>query len=357
MSRWTAYFTWAGALAIALAAVTPVFSSEESPSTIRYALPIPGVDMGARINALYRSLPASGGTIVVKRSFSFATPIVFGMNDKPVLLTGMPGDIVNLTYTGLAGTAITFDYGTGHRMGHGMRDLTLTGPGHDTGTIGVVFGGENGAEGIDFRDFKIQGFGVNLQMGSHTWLAYFQHGMVRDGGTNLLLRSGLAEAGEQIVFNHVAFADAPAPHTGSVWVQGGGQEVVFTDCSFDQAQLRIGNGAVSAARIVVQGSHFENPNYAWPGSVNYDFVVVDSSAGNFVRFTDSYFLQDAPANGPTQFLSVWGGKVWISGTGMYTPAGSPLKHFAVLWNNATVDLYGFYDQSGNIAGVVCGHGE
>ena len=60
--------------------------------------------------------------------------------------------------------------------------------------------------------------------------------MIRDGGINVLLPSGLAEAGEQIVFNHVTFADAPPPHRDSVWVQGGGQEVVFSDCSFDQAQ-------------------------------------------------------------------------------------------------------------------------
>jgi hypothetical protein len=239
-------------------------------------------------------------------------------------------------------------------MGHGMRDLTLTGPGNSTNTVGVIFGGANGAEGIGFRDFKIQGFGTNLRMGSHTWLAFFQHGMVRDGGTNLLLPSGLTEAGEQIVFNHVTFADAPPPHTNSVWIQGGGHEVVFAECSFDHAQLRIGNGKVSAAQIVVRGTHFENPNYVWPASVNYDYVTVDNNPGNYVRFTDSYFLQDAPNNGPKQFLAVWGGKIQLSGIGMYTPAGAPLDHFATLWNNASVDMSGFNDLSGNIAGAVCG---
>jgi hypothetical protein len=321
------------------------------------AVVIPGVDMGTEINELYRMLPANGGVIVVKQSASFSTPILFGTNDKPVLLVGLPGDVITLTYAGNAGTAITFDYGTHHRMGHGMRDLTLTGPGNSTDTIGVVFGGGNGAEGIDFRDFKIQGFGTNLKMGSHTWLSYFQHGMVRDGGINLLLGSGLTEAGEQIVFNHVTFADAPAPHTNSVWVQGGGQEVIFTDCSFDQAQLRIGNGAVSAAQVVVKGSHFENPNFALPGSLNYDYVVLDNNPGNYLRLTDSYFLQDAQKDGPTEFLCTWGGKVWMSGIGMYSPAGSPLTHFAMRWNGGTVDISGFYDLSGNITGSPLGNGE
>jgi hypothetical protein len=331
---------------------------QHQPSaSIRYADTLPGIDMGAEINALYESLPAAGGQIVIQESASFSTPILFGTNNKPVLLTGLPGDIVTLVYTGSSGTALTFDYGTGHRMGHGLRDLTLTGPGHSTDTIGVMFGGANGAEGLDFRDFKIQGFGVNLQMGSHTWLAYFQHGMIRDGGTNVLLPSGLVEAGEQITFNHVTFADAPPPHTNSVWLQGQGQEVVFTDCSFDQAQLRVGSGNFSAAQVVVRSSHFENPNWAEPGSVNYDYVVLDHSGGNYLRLTDSYFLQAAPTNGPKQFLSAWGGKVQLTGVGMYTPGGSPLVHFAMMWNTAAMDLYGFDDLSGNLSGTLCGWGK
>ncbi|HEY1241040.1 MAG TPA: hypothetical protein VGF16_10805 [Bryobacteraceae bacterium] len=324
-----------------------------SSASVRYAAVSSGTDMGAQINALYDSLPPAGGVIYVEESASFATPIVFGTDGKPVLLIGLPGDVVTLTYTGSSGVAITFDYGTGHRMGHGLRDLTLTGPGHETDTVGVVFGGDHGAEGIDFRDFKIQSFGTNLRMGSHTWLAYFQHGMVRDGGINVLLPSGLTEAGEQIAFNHVTFADAPPPHQNSVWVQGGGQEIVFTDCSFDHAQLRIGNGTDSAAQVVVKGSHFENPNYGWGGSVNYDYVVVDNHPGNYLRITDSYFLQDAPARGPARFVSVWGGKIQMSGIGMFTPKASPLTNFAVLWNQATMDMYGFNDLSGNITGPVC----
>jgi len=322
-------------------------------AAVRYASAIPGVDLGAEINALYASLPTTGGMIVVKESAGFQTPIVFATPGKPVLLAGLPADIVTLTYTGSGGVAVTFDYGNNHRMGHGMRDLTLTGPGNATATTGVVFGGANGAEGIDFRDFKIQSFGTNLQMGSHTWLANFDHGMVRDAKTNVLLPSGLVEAGEQVVFNHVTFADAPAPHTNSVWVQGGGQEVVFTDCSFDHVQLRIGNGAVSGAQVVVKGSHFENPNYAEPGSVNYDYMVVDNNAGNLVRISDSYFLQDAPAGGPKQFMTVSGGHVRMHGIGMYSPAGSPLTNFAVECNAAEVDIETLDDLSGNIQGALC----
>ncbi|SRR5579864_1557556 len=348
---------WNFALACCLLTQQALGATHPSPRSpsIRVAADFPGTDVGGQINAAYADLPDNGGQISVTEGGSFATPIVFGKNNKPVLVVGVPGDVVNLIYTGTSGTAITFDYGTGHRMGHGLRDLTLTGPGDATQTIGVQFGGVNGAEGITFRDFKIQSFGKNLQMGSHTWLAYFDHGMIRDGGINVLLPAGLAQAGEQIVFNHVTFADAPAPHRNSVWVQGGGQEVVFSDCSFDQAQLRIGQGGQAAAQVVVHGCHFENPNYDLPGSVTYDYVTVDNNAGNLLRVTDSYFLQDAPAHGPSQFLMVFGGRVVICGVGMFTPAGSPLRHFATLVNNAAIDTWGFSDLSQNIAGAPFGY--
>jgi len=323
--------------------------------SVRVVPALAGADIGAQINAAYADLPATGGAIILIEGGSFSTPISFATPNKPVLLEGLPGDVITLTYTGSSGAAVTFDYGAAHRMGHGLRDLTLTGPGNATGTIGVMFGGANGAEGITFRDFKIQSFGVNLQMGSHTWLAYFEQGMIRDGGINVLLPAGLVEAGEQITFNHVTFADAPPPHRDSVWVQGGGQEVVFTDCSFDQAQLRIGYAGTAAAQVTVKGSHFENPNYRYPGAVNYDYVTVDSHPGNLVRLSDSYFLQDAPAYGPARFIMMAGGKLFLCGVGMYTPAGAPLQNFAVLAGGAKAEVYGFTDLSGNIKGPQFGH--
>ena len=322
--------------------------------SVRVASDFPGSDVGEQINAAYADLPDNGGAILLTAGGSFAAPISFAQNGKPALLIGIPGDVITLTYTG-TGTAMTFDSGTGHRMGYGLRDLTLTGPGNSTDTTGVVFGGANGAEGIAFRDFKIQSFGTNLRMAAHTWLAQFEHGMVRDGGTNVLLPSGLVEAGEQIVFNHVTFADAPPPHQNSVWVQGGGQEVIFSDCSFDQAQLRIGNGSTTSAQVVAKGTHFENPGYAVAGSVVYDYVVVDNHPGNLLRVTDSYFLQDAPVRGPSRFMVVNGGRIIICGVGMFTPAGAPLKNFALMMNSAKVDTYGFNDLSGNITGAAFGH--
>ena len=303
------------------------------------------------IAAAYAALPAAGGRIsFAAGTYSLDAALSFATSGKPVTLQGNAGSATNFTFVPVTGTALLFNYGTGLKMGHGLRDITLTGPGSSTSTIGVLFGGSQGAQGFVCENCKIQGFGTGAQLGANTWITSFNGGMLRNNGTNLLLPFGLTQAGENLQFNHVTFADAPSPFTNSVWVQGGGQEVIFTDCSFDSAQVRVGDAGTAAAQVVIKGSHFENPN----GGTNYPFIVVDNNAGNYLRLTDSYMLNDTAVAGPTSFMTLQGGKVFISGLGMFTPAGSPLTNLAVMSNAVNVELYGFNDLSGNISGDVLG---
>lgn len=342
-----------GSVVITLNGATPSVCGTLAGSTVnlktlnntRYSSQFAGADCGAQVNAAYADLPATGGKIIVDTSCSFTTPIIFGVNNKPALLQGYPGDSVTMTYTAVSGVAITLNYGTALSMGKGIRDLTITGPGPSTGAGGVQMGGSNGAQGTTIDNIKIQSFGVNLGLGSNTWIVDIRQSMIRNGGTNVLFPSGNTNAGENIRFDHVTFADAPAPHTNSVWIQGGGQEIVFRDCSFDQAQLRIGNGNTSAAQVVVSGSHFENPNFA-TGGVDYTFMVMDNNNGNYVRFTDNFIEQDRSAGGAYgNFLSLQGGVAFMSGIGIFTPV--QVGAFAALGNAVNVSLFGYNDLSGN----------
>src|SRR6266852_323570 len=117
---------WALALTCLLSSIPSAFGS--SVSSIRFPAPhgspsvrtasdFPGSDLGAQITAAYADLPAHGGAILLTESGTISTPIVFGTNGKPVLLIGLPGNIITLPYSGATGTAITFDCGTNHRMG------------------------------------------------------------------------------------------------------------------------------------------------------------------------------------------------------------------------------------------------
>lgn len=310
-----------------------------------------GVDCGAKINTAYAALPSTGGQIIVPAACSFSTPIVFATANKPVLFTSF-GNAAVMTYTGTTGVAITFNNGPGFDFVSAIQNLTLTGPGNASSTIGLLLGGSNGAVGFSMSRFLLQSFGTVVQTSSNTWITKFDHGMLRNGTTLLLEPSGQTNAGENVEFDHVTFADSPAPHTNAVWVQGGGQETVFNTCSFDQAQLRIGNGGTSAAQVVITNSHFENPNFA-TGGVDFTFLVVDHNNGNYVRFTDSFFEQDRTAGGAyASFMNLAGGVVHMSGVGLFTPA--QLTAFAVLSNAVNVNLFGYNDLSGQTVALYSG---
>lgn len=310
---------------------------------IRFADQFSGSDIGAQINAAYASLPSTGGIVVVAKGGSFSTPIVFNTVGKTVLLIGSPGNSVVLTYTPTTGIAITFNFGTGHEMGAGLRDLTLTGPGNTTSTTGVIVGGTNGAEGVRFSNFKIQSFGTNLTFGSNTWIVEFDHGMIRDGGTNVNAPGGLTAEGENMLFHHITFADAPTPFTNSVWIRSG--EVRFESCSFDQAQLRIGDSVGGyAAQVSAHHCHFENPNLG----ATYDFIVQDNRAGCVLFLTDSELAQDLTSGTYPEFMTVNGGEAYVRGFQMFSATGSTFTHFAVVNNSAIFTIYDFTDLSGSI---------
>lgn len=311
-----------------------------------------GADCGQQINNAYSALPSVGGRIEITQPCNISTPVVFGVSDK-VATVRCEGNASSITYTPSSGTAFTWNNGILFDLKSGFEGCTLTGPGHTTSAIGIQVGGSNGAVGFHARDFKVQSFFVNVQTNSNTWITKFDHGMMRDGGTNFLMPgSGLSQAGENVLLDHVTFADAPNPHTNSVWIQGAGQQVVFESCSFDQAQLRIGDASIpSAANVTVSNSHFENPDYAT--GVDYDYIVEDNRAGDTLKMTNNYFLNDRPSGGAyAHFINLQGGTAYLTGMDFYSLV--TVTNFIQLSNAINVQLFGFADLSGNVAALFGG---
>ena len=77
-------------------ATWPMSARHLETSSIRYASAIPGMDMGSGNQRSLRQPPGHWRRNCGQESASFVTPIVFGTNDKPVLLVGLPADIVTL---------------------------------------------------------------------------------------------------------------------------------------------------------------------------------------------------------------------------------------------------------------------
>lgn len=136
-------------------------------------------DIGGQANAAYAALPSTGGTIVVDpksdgTAFDFSTPLVFGVNNKPVSLVCSLG--VTLHYTPTTATnAITLNYGNGgaasaitFQGGPGIHGCTLRGQTStpfSTSANGVVDGG-NGFGSSVIEQSTIEGFNDGIQIGS-----------------------------------------------------------------------------------------------------------------------------------------------------------------------------------------------
>lgn len=331
----------------------------KNANQVRYASQFPGSDCGAKINAAYVDLPPDGGKIVIEASCIFATPIFFNTPGKMGLLEGFPGASVNLTFTGLSGTAITLDYGnqtssgTILTMGKGLRDITLTGPGSATGTVGIRIGLTNGAQGTALENFEIQSFGTNVQFGNQTWIVNLSHGMIRNGNINVLFPNGTTNSGENIQWDHVTFADGPTLTTGQVQLLSGEHKLI--NCSFDNAQLVIGGGSGGGNNglVTLVSPHFENPNFStitgW-----YDFVVVSANIANHVSIISPFFNQDSFAVGTQpEYISIAGGQLFLTGVELFTPVG-PVTQFVNATNTANVYILEFNDLSGQVTRLVGG---
>jgi hypothetical protein len=152
----------------------------------------PGADMGAKLNAAYASLPASGGQILLDSNpgvgcWSYTTPILFTTVGKYIILQGTDSNANStanpsfygscLRYTPTTATsAIQIDWtesiGGGYAAGSGIRDITLTNGVTDCSTsggcgsssIGIEIGKTNsGAHKALFENVRILGFGVGIQ--------------------------------------------------------------------------------------------------------------------------------------------------------------------------------------------------
>lgn len=326
-------------------------------TTILYLSDFPGSDCGVQANNAYAALPATGGEILVTNSAcSFTHPIVFGTNGKPVVLHGIAGGAVTMNYTASTGTAITLDYGTFLTMGKGVRDLLLNGPGSGTATTGVQIGLTNGAQGSLISETTVQGFGTGVTVGDQTWIVKQDHNTLCGNGTNYLYPAGLTNSGENMQYDHVTFCNAPAPHTNSVILHTG--EHSFISCSFDQAQLVLGDGSVGA-QVNMSGSRFEDPNYASPGAVDYTYIVVNNNNANYLRLSNAFFEQDrsgASGGGSSgnfpQYMSIGGGVTFIDGLGSFSPI--PVNSIMLVANAANINLFAYNDLGGNAGALYSG---
>lgn len=305
----------------------------------KYADNFTGADMQAKINAAYAACTVSCNIYVPGGTYSGTTPMVFGTNGKFVSLRGAGGSTTYLIYTPTSGTALTVNTGnpTGHLTSEisgiafqGKTSLVVAGQTNANTSVGIFYGGTNGAVGINTHDISINGFGQNIQIADNAYMLQFNN--VADsggnGGTNgsLLLINVASNSGERNVFQGSSFTDpGNSIATNAVYITNGGTASnFFTNNSFDDAQLRIG---ASDGINVVNNNHFENAAFGTYGSY-IPVQGVSSDRSTSITFNGNVIANDTSGANSFSTIIQHGGQLTAIGNNIENYGGGTVATFS-----------------------------
>ncbi len=278
-------------------------------------VPSGGGDIGQQINSAVAALPASGGEIHVLspangQCYSYTVPIVVS---KPIIIVGQgPSTCLNFTGSGaaisFAGNETSLASAGPYVDGFGLRDLTLSGLGVQSGQTGLALGGSSNSVGFYGRGLTIGSFGIGLQFNRGVWNFKIEHSIFEQNGQSVLWPSDLAFGGENLEFDSVTFMGSASTFADSLHFNeqiGGGysnlNNLTFVSCNFDSAQLVIDNGSGS---IRLYSPHFENPG---DGSGDQPFVrILASTVATDVVLDGPDFYNDQSDPYPPSFIEIDG---------------------------------------------------
>jgi hypothetical protein len=261
-------------------------------------------NIGKGINDAYAALPSPGGTIVLpKRStcFTFTQQIQITTAGKGALLEGAPGGATCLKWTPSSGTAFTYDVGTSHFPGGGMRDVQLTTVTSPNTSNGIVFGSSNGGEGTYWTNNRIEGFKYpvsTLSGDEKTFIAEFVHNYIGGDATDCTVAIDLEGTSENLVFFHNTIYQCAR----GMKVVGAASDIYLYSNSFDDNTV----WAIDqiSGHVWSYGSHFENLG---GGTAHYV-----SNAGGNLFINGGMMLEDSGSGSAVDHF------VLSTGTGTYT---------------------------------------
>lgn len=323
------------------ASSTATSSTFANLNNVLYADQFPGVDIGAKVNAAYAALPATGGTIVVATSSSFSTTMNFNTANKSVRLECNAG--VTLTYTGSATSTIfnTFQY-PNYPADAGIFGCFLYGSSGSVST-GVELGGSNGAAGYVIES-TVQNFGFGVVSGANTYLTTIQNSHLSNNNVNYYVNSA-NNSGENLRVVNTTLADCKTVPRCIYLATDSTASIAFENVSFDNAQLFAESGNYN---VNITGGHFENPNYGATG--RYSFIVASSSAQTNITITGTTFWNGATttALSPNPFILNGG---YLSLYNVTVAAGASISSPAFVQNiggNAFINVFGFNETGTSI---------
>jgi hypothetical protein len=342
--------------------------------SILWADQFAGADIGAQINAAYAALPSTGGIIMIPSgTYSFSTGIVFATNNKFASLKSLSGSATFLKYTPTSGNAITINHGnpTGHLVSEisgftlmGKSTLIAAGQTNTNTSIGIYYGGTQGAVGVNTHDMNINGFGTNWLIGQNAYMLSFKN-CANSGGNggqstmgSLVHINAANNSGERNVFESCAFTDpGNSLATNAIYITNAGTASnFFAYNSFDDVQLFIG---ASNGQTLLVGNHIENSAFGTYGQY-IPILGVSSDQSTSITMVGNEFANDGNSSGNTFVTLVkHGGNFFSSGTMINNYGGQTITAFVdhSLDNGKAVDLIGMTQiQGGGLTSLIAGSG-
>lgn len=285
-----------------------------------------GADIGAKINAAYAALPTMGGKITVPTgTYNYTTPIVFGTNNKVVILQGAGhggapgpypaqygGTTLNFTTNGAAVTVDT-NYSNARSV---IKDISIQGKNGDSreATKGVVFGGTNGGFNGALEGVSVSGFGTGVYYGAITSFNTIDQSVIHFNGINISEPDTSGANCEDMRISNSVIADANNQAGGVTDLYGmsvqesGNCQWNIVNTSIDDSQVYINQYGGTANVWSFTNVHFENPN-----KHQYNFVdTITNVPATEVSFLGGDIMNDKTDGQPS--LISMGGDVSFYGT-------------------------------------------
>lgn len=330
-------------------------------------------DIGDKINTAYAALASTGGAIWIPAgTYSFSTPIVFNTSGKFVSLMGVSAAATFLKFTPTSGTAITYNCGnpTGHIVYEisgftlmGKSSLVAAGQTNTNTSFGIVYGGNQGAVGINTHDMNVNGFGVNLNITANAYMLQWNNvaSSGGNGGTNgnLMLVNAASNSGERNSWHGCAFTD-PGNSTAlnAVYITNAGTASnSFSACSFDDVQVFI--GASNGQTSFTESCHFENSAFStYPQYI--PILGVSSDRSTMISIFGLEIANDGNSSGTTfQTIVKHGGQLIMGGIMINNYGGQTITNLVdhSLDNGVASDMVGMIQiQGGGLTNIIAGSG-
>jgi hypothetical protein len=251
-----------------------------SINSVLNAASFSGSDIGAKINEAIAALPNRCGEVIVPSGTYRQTTTI--IKPRCIKLHGQGTFGTTLNWRPKDGTALVSEDSTGvndYPEGE-VADITLSGPGSSTGTIGTYIGGDPTGSTIsvyfnnalctatnmpagcpklpipstayddhqNFNRVRILNFGTGVQWGNNAWSTTMSQSLISNNGVGLYFPSGLTDSGESITVSNTRIQNNA---TGLSLV--GFSDFYFYGSSCDYNTITCGN--VNAAHFY--GEHFE----------------------------------------------------------------------------------------------------